>query len=516
MSSETTTSPIQLREGQELLNKLGVAVNAYRVFSSKHPRFLEGCETFLEALRSYHENHPEQEQLLFVYREGKVFFRRMPLSLLTPPTIKRARLLGDRNVEGWRVTPRCSLTGLSNAIEMLTSADNDGSEACWRGINERLERDGLKPEVSFFTDREFNDWDEIQGVDTVEPTGDALSSSLLQLPSLSLPLELYQSTLTALHDLMSLLGTGGNPEFDDLLEVSHHVTRGIVDAEEAFLQLTNAQYEDEYTFNHSVNVCLLTMSALKPLVASEERLHRIGQAALLHDLGKSLVPGDLFYRRDALDTEEQHELERHPLLGAEILQDADDVDPLALVVAFDHHRRSDGSGYPRRARETELDPVTSIIAAADLYEALTAERPYKRSLSAAEAFQLLAKLPEAHGLESAVRLLFDVLSPFPPGTLVELDNGDRAVVTQVRRGLPDRPCVRRVESRGGDIVLEDDETDLAAQPDSSPTKLRIARGLPPEAVWLANDEPVPDRSRDAEIVDVYSRASSGTLFVSEG
>ena len=518
MSLTTDAKPIQIHEGEDVLTKLAISVGDYRVFAGRHPRFLESCEVFLSALREFFESHPEQGGILFVHRQGEIYFRKVPLSALTPPALKLAKLLNEKDVEGIRFTPDCNLTGLTAAIEGLCQPNRNQGEPAWREVNRRLEAQGLQHMVGFFTDREVHRMEEAGAFTVTEPAREDGSAALLRLPQLSVPLEIYRSTLSALHELMGILRAGSTPGFGELLQASEQLTGGLLQGEQAFLPLTTVRYSDQFTFNHSVNVCLLTTAALKPFVTDPEHLGQIGQAALLHDLGKSLVPEDVLYASGQPSAEQIAWIEKHPKLGAELLLDFNDVSRLAAIVAFDHHRRQDGSGYPRVRRPHPIDTVTAVVAAADLFEALTAERPYKKSLSPSQAFRLLPMLPEARGLETAVRLLFDTLTPYPPGTLVELDNGERAIVTSVRRGLPDRPSVRLIDMSSPQPILADEETDLAASLDSLHPGPRVHRALPPDGAVspeATGSTPTTQASEEEER-ELRRRVETGTLLVTEG
>ncbi len=516
MSTATNARPIQVQEGEELLNKLGIAVCDHRIFSGKHPRFLESCDAFLNALKRFYELHPEQRHVLFVHRQGQVFFRKVPLPTLTPPAIKLAHLLEDKNVEGLRFAADCNLTGLGSAIEGLCSAQNSDDDSAWQEVNQRLDAEGARDSVGFFADRELSGLEALDELGTIEPPRGTESASLLRLPQLALPLELYKSTLTALHDLMLLLSSGSNPGFDPLIEVTNRITAGMLEGDQSFLPLTTVRYSEQFTFNHSVNVCVLATAALKPFVNNPDTLVQIGQAALLHDLGKSLVPENILYSPEVPPADAVAELERHPGLGAEVLLDSRGVHPLSAVVAFDHHRRPGGKGYPAVRRHREVDTVTSVVAAADLFEALTAERPYKRSLSPAEAFEILLQLPEARGLETATRLLFDTLTPYPPGTFVELDSGEHAIVTQVRRGLPDRPCVRLVANSPQRATIADEETDLALESSAARPARRVRRALPARWDLGANAESPATEETEHERREIRRRVEDGTLLATEG
>jgi HD-GYP domain-containing protein (c-di-GMP phosphodiesterase class II) len=350
--------------------------------------------------------------------------------------------------------------------------------------------------------------------------GDPSGLILFDLPQIAVPLELYKGTLTALHDLMTLVGAGANPEIHSVLRMTEKMTLGIFEGEDSFLPLTSVHYRNQFTFNHSVNVCLLVTAALRPFVKSPERLFAIGQAALLHDLGKSLVPEELFYKKDVPGKDEQAEIERHPRLGAEVLQDWQNVDPLSVVVAFNHHRRPTGEGYPPVKRNRPVDLLTSLVAAADIFEALTAERPYKKSLSPGEAFEVFLRLPEAQGLESAVRLLFNALSPFPPGTLVELTTGEVAVVTRVRPGAHYQPCVRLVSPPGSALSISAEEKDLSRQEGPPGSAISIRRALPermdPDLTLGGSARVEQEAESDAGRHEFSRRVAEGTLLASEG
>lgn len=503
-------SPIQLRDGEELFRLLAVAVSDYRIFSAKHPRFLDGCQNVVDALERFFAAHPEQKNVLFLQKKGRVYFRKVPMTVLSPPAIKLASLLREKKVEGLRFGPDSNLPALTCAIEGLCDVAADSDEPPWKAVNRSLEAHGVKARLGFFADSEFPaltlDDDELEPAESAQAV-----SSIVALPSLEWPLELYKSALVALSDLMALLGSGGSPKFDTLIEITRKFTTGVMEGDQEFLPLTSVHYTNEFTFNHSVNVCLLVTAALKPLVKDPEWLARIGQAALLHDLGKSMVPQELLYKDAELEEEEKEAIERHCRHGAEILQDSQGIDPLSVVVAYGHHRRPNGGGYPPRRQP--VDVLTSMVAAADIFEALIAERPYKRGLSPAEAFDVFWRLPEARGLESAVRLLLDALSPYPPGTTVRLDTGEYAVVTRVREGMPDKPWVHLVSIKGGKRHISPEEVSLTRRkPGGRPP--RIVQTLPPEW-WESSPEEPAERAAE-ETRDLQRRVSEGTLLASEG
>jgi HD-GYP domain-containing protein (c-di-GMP phosphodiesterase class II) len=514
MTATSQRATIRIREGEELFGRLAVAVSDYRVFSEKHPRYLESCQSFVDALERFFADHPDERHVLFVQRGGQVYFRKVPLSQLAPPAIKLSRLLAAKKAEGLRFSHGSSLGALTCVIGGLYDFDPLSGADVTEAINRRIDAVGLKNRMGLFTDRELSSLESTGGLlVTEDELGGPGFTALLSLPSLAMPLELYRTLLTALHDLMGLVGSGHDPKVGPLQSAAEKIIEGVLRGEHNFLPLTTIEYGDHFTFNHSVNVCLLVTSALKPFLKNPEKLFQAGQAALLHDLGKSRLPEELLYSARVPAAIERAEIERHTSFGAEVLLDTPGISPMAVLAAFDHHRRPDGSGYPNVRGSRPIDIVTAVVAAADIFEALTAERPYKRRLSASEAFHIFTNLPEARGIETGIRLLFETLSPFPPGTFVELDTGDLAVVTRTRTRAPTRPVVQLVDASSASFALAPDEIDLSMP---LPGGLPSPRILRTRTDFHGSEDNDPSKLDDREFAEDWRRrVEEGTLLVTE-
>src|SRR5690606_14720096 len=196
-----------------------------------------------------------------------------------------SRLLKEKGVEGLRFSPDATLGALTTLIGSIQEHDPNGEITAAEAINRKLEAQGLKPRLGLFTDQELTNLEASGGLlvgeeEMVSGRGPAL----LNLPQLAVPLEIYRSALAALHDLMSLIGAGRDPTIGPLQSAAEKITEGILQEEHRFLPLTTLEYSDQFTFNHSVNVCLLVTTALKPLVENPDQLLQAGQAALLHDV----------------------------------------------------------------------------------------------------------------------------------------------------------------------------------------------------------------------------------------
>jgi putative nucleotidyltransferase with HDIG domain len=142
--------------------------------------------------------------------------------------------------------------------------------------------------------------------------------------------------------------------------------------------LTAMRSYDNYTFTHMVNVSILAMGQARALGIEGRSLREFGLAALMHDIGKVRTPKEILQKPEALTEQEFAIMRRHPMEGAEILRCTPDMPILAPVVAFEHHLRLDGTGYPDGVQRSALNLGTMICSISDVYDAMRSQRVYRR------------------------------------------------------------------------------------------------------------------------------------------
>jgi HD-GYP domain-containing protein (c-di-GMP phosphodiesterase class II) len=196
------------------------------------------------------------------------------------------------------------------------------------------------------------------------------------------------------------------------------------------------------------------MNFARELTDDRDLLIRIGTAALLHDVGKSLIPFEILHATGVLSEEERRQMNRHAELGAECLLCHDDSDPLAIAAAFGHHRAPDGSGYPRTVHDHETDVVTDIVKICDVFEALTAARPYKQPMSPIRAYRVMLAMGEKLN-QRLLRRFVEVNGIYPIGQLVELDDGGVAIV-RAQGASPLQPKVALLDSEHSQDLVEEE------------------------------------------------------------
>ena len=221
----------------------------------------------------------------------------------------------------------------------------------------------------------------------------------------------------------------------------------------ALLALTTLKNYDNYTFTHMVNVSILTMGQARGLGIDGPLLREFGLAALMHDIGKVRTPLEILNKPDKLTDDEFAIMKRHVVDGAEILRATPDVPTLAPVVAFEHHLRIDGTGYPPVSRPM-LNLGTMLCGIADVYDAMRSQRAYQQAFPTERILQVLKKNDGTQFDKHLVRRFVQLLGVYPAGNLVRLDTGEIAVVLKVNAEDPYRPQVRVLfDACGGRVDL---------------------------------------------------------------
>jgi putative nucleotidyltransferase with HDIG domain len=156
--------------------------------------------------------------------------------------------------------------------------------------------------------------------------------------------------------------------------------------------LSPVKTHSEHTYTHALNVSILAMALAESLGLKNESVQEIGIAALLHDVGKLLIPQEILHKPGALSAEEFGTIMQHPLYGAAYLARVEGLTRLAVLAALEHHRKYDTSGYPvLRDSGRRQHAASQMVAIADFYDALRSHRPYRRSLSTGEVLDIMQK-----------------------------------------------------------------------------------------------------------------------------
>jgi len=198
---------------------------------------------------------------------------------------------------------------------------------------------------------------------------------------------------------------------------------------------------DDSTLVHSINTTVFSLLIGQQLKLSPVELKSLAEGTILHDIGKTLIDPLILYKNGILSDDEFEIVKKHTIAGYELLRTNPLLTELSRIISLQHHERLDGSGYPYGLTAKEIHPFAKIVAIADMYDALTAERCYRKSLSNYQAYQILAQ-------ESTIKLDAHLLGQFlkhiaiyPNGTLVNLSDGTRGIIKSQNPGIPFSPNV---------------------------------------------------------------------------
>lgn len=236
---------------------------------------------------------------------------------------------------------------------------------------------------------------------------------------------------------------------------------------------------DTYTLTHSVNVCVLGLMIGEAMLARDGwsdyrgvhraddvqgRLEDLGLGLLLHDVGKVVVPRDVLNKPSRLTDDEMDLMRAHPKAGAALVGGAS-VSPLARAVILGHHERWDGKGYPSGKVGLEVHVNARIAAVADVYDAVSSDRVYRRHRPSHEAFELVIRSGGTAFDPDLVRIFSRVVAPYPVGTAVALSDGRRGLIAANHPEHCVRPTVRITHDPEGHPLAPPVEADLIDHPD---------------------------------------------------
>ncbi len=206
--------------------------------------------------------------------------------------------------------------------------------------------------------------------------------------------------------------------------------------------LSEIKSVDDYTFEHSVNVCILSLLTGIGLGFDLQELRELGVGAMLHDIGKLCIPQEILKKPSQLTVDEFEEIKKHTIFGYEMLKKSDRVNLVSAYIAFGHHERYDGSGYPLQLKNENIQLCARIVAVADVYDALTSDRVYRKKLKPNEVYEYITSLGANHFDPRVIENFVKYVTIYPVGTGVLLNTRERGIVVRDNRILPTRPVVR--------------------------------------------------------------------------
>jgi HD-GYP domain-containing protein (c-di-GMP phosphodiesterase class II) len=213
---------------------------------------------------------------------------------------------------------------------------------------------------------------------------------------------LGETLKTARHGL-DLAGSG-KLDLGEIASAANAALQMIDSAPDVFLEVTRLKSKDEVTYIHSISVSALMGKLAMLLDLPEAEAQLIGQAGMLHDVGKLLIPNDILNKPGSLSMEELAVMREHPELGYRHLRNFPEVTGLTLDICRLHHEVLDGSGYPLGLKAEKISLPVRICTVCDVFDALTSDRPYKQGWETAKALAWMFDRPQLFERRLVIRL----------------------------------------------------------------------------------------------------------------
>jgi len=244
-----------------------------------------------------------------------------------------------------------------------------------------------------------------------------------------------------IRDVLHDVRLGKNIESERVKRVVNNMIDSIFHNQAALISLTRIKDYDEYTFVHSINVCILCLTLGRHLNFTREELEQMGIGALLHDVGKMRIPAEILNKAGRLTEKEFAEIKKHPLYTLELLEKAKEISEASKHVALQHHERYNGRGYPYGLRGEEIGRFGQIAAIIDVYDAITTDRVYKKAIPLHEGIRMIYQGIKEDFSQILVERFIQCVGIYPAGTPVLLDSEEIGIVCAVNQEKLLRPNV---------------------------------------------------------------------------
>lgn len=233
----------------------------------------------------------------------------------------------------------------------------------------------------------------------------------------------------------------------------------------ALLCLTKIRDKDTYLLEHSLNVAILLANFARHLKLEKHIINELAFAGFLHDIGKIKVPDEILHKPGKLTPEEFDVMRDHVIMGTDVLKEVEHIPSHIIRTVSEHHERLDGHGYPSKIKGDDISLYGRMIAIVDCYDAMTANRCYKKGMPSNKAMKILMKeSPEKYD-QQLVQQFIQCMGIYPVGSLVKLSNSKVAMVIEHNSKSPKLPVVKVFYSIKGGHYLPPQELDLQAYKD---------------------------------------------------
>lgn len=254
----------------------------------------------------------------------------------------------------------------------------------------------------------------------------------------------YKYAKLTAKNIMEGIRIGRTLDMNECRDVVDDIVESILRNSNALTWLTKIKNKDDYTAEHSLNVCILSVAFARHLGLAEDEIRTIGLCGLLHDVGKAKVPNEILNKPGRFTDEEMELMKQHTTFGRDLLITMQDCDLATVDVAYCHHERIDEKGYPRNLQAHQIPYYAKVIAVTDTYDAITSSRVYDNARSSMTALDIIYTNKGKQFDEELALEFIKFIGVYPPGAIVKMTNEEVGIVIATNPENKLRPKIIRV------------------------------------------------------------------------
>jgi len=283
-----------------------------------------------------------------------------------------------------------------------------------------------------------------------------------------LSMETQQRALSILTATMEKINKEGTFSVDAISHVASDIVEELVAQTDVTIHLTGIAVYDDCTLAHSLNCSIYSALLARCSGFTIPQIKVITCGALLHDIGKTGIDKQILNKPGSLTDDEFTIMKEHPVLGFSLLTKKRlELSSLVAHMAWQHHEKIDGSGYPRGLKGDKILNYARLLAITDVYEAITAHRPYRKAMKPEIAYNIILAGLGTSFDEKYGKIFLSKIALYAPGTEVLVNTGERAIVVSVPAQDPQRPQIRLISHPDGTPYAPPKDIKLVENPQIS-------------------------------------------------
>jgi putative nucleotidyltransferase with HDIG domain len=298
--------------------------------------------------------------------------------------------------------------------------------------------------------------------------------------------KIYDHTRSYIDKTQTAIGQGSREvDTEQAKSLVNEMIDNILVRPHAMVWLTHLKNRDEYTLTHSINVCILALTFGRHMQLPREQLEILGLGALLHDIGKLRVPPEILNKPDKLTREEFEIMKKHPVEGYDILREDLLMLPEILDIVLHHHERISGQGYPEGMPGDRISLLTKMTSIVDVFDAITSDRCYHDGMSPYVALQNIYRWTDNAFDKNLVEGFMGCMGLYPVGSVVELNQGQIAIVIATTPKTKLRPMLLMLTDKDKHLLKTRQILNLSLQEwEKTTARLEIKNVVDPKPLGI--------------------------------